>query len=67
MNIEQSMIVDLDEIVEISTAPLSLALSYNMSLCKKFIVIGTEKGFCLVDNSKKSFKRFEDNKNPFVK
>lgn len=67
MDIESSMIVDLDEIIDISAAQIAQVLSMTMSLTKKFLVVGTENGFCLVDNSRKSFKRFENNKNPFRK
>lgn len=67
MDIEASMIVELDEIIDISSAQITQVLSVNMSLTRKFCVVGTENGFCLVDNTRKSFKRFENNKNPFRK
>lgn len=67
MDIEASMIVEFDEIEEIKSAPIGQALSYTMSLTKKYCVIGTQNGFCLVDNGRKSFRRFEIAKNPFKK
>lgn len=36
-----------------------------MSLTKKYAIIGTENGFCIVDNEKKIFERFEKENNPF--
>lgn len=59
------MVFEFDEIQDITSAPIARALSFSMSLTKKFCVIGTENGFCLVDNTRKVFKRFENEKNPF--
>lgn len=58
MNIEASTIIDLDEIIEINAATITRALCFQMSITKKYCLIGTEAGLCLVDNARKSFKRF---------
>jgi len=47
-----------DEIIEISSAPITSVLCYTMSLAKKYALIGTQNGFCIVDNAKKTFIRF---------
>lgn len=53
------MIMDVDEVIDITTAPITSVLSFTMSITKKYSIIGTERGFCLIDNTKKSFRRFE--------
>jgi hypothetical protein len=62
-----SLIVDSEEVIDITAAPITSVLSFTMSLTRKFALIGTQGGFCIVDNAKKSFKRFENVRNPFFK
>jgi hypothetical protein len=52
------LIVDNEEIIDITAAPIKFVLSFNMSLTRKFALIGTKNGFCIVVNDKKTFKRF---------
>lgn len=56
---------DEDDLIEISNNPITKVLSYTVSLQRKKIILTTEAGFCLVNNSKRTFERFENAKNPF--
>jgi hypothetical protein len=53
--------IDVEEVINISSAPITSVLSFTMSLTRKFALIGTQNGFCIVQNAKKSFQRFESN------
>jgi hypothetical protein len=53
-----SLIVGNEEVVDITSAPITNVLSFNMSLTRKFALIGTKNGFCIVVNNKKAFQRF---------
>ena len=61
-DIEQSTImerIDLQEL-EIVNNPITKILSYSLSLNRKKMIITTENGLCIINNSTRKYKKYEN-------
>ena len=61
-DIEQSTImerIDLQEL-EIVNNPITKILSYSLSLNRKKMIIATENGLCIINNSTRKYKKYEN-------